>query len=368
MRILYYFPNYDTTMFQWQKKHIFDEMAMHGCFFDIISPFDFKSVDEANEAIIKKIETVDYSIFMSSYSTDYLYLDTLEIIKCKGVKTLCFCPDNLTVPFNQKNIAKYYDLVWLTSKETEYLFRRWGAKTIFLPYAANPNLFKYKEVSDDIERLAFIGTPHGSRVEQINMFLQHNIPMTLYSRKTDTSNVRFRATPRDYLKSTYNYLKFPIGRKLLYGTIVDKLGRHAITLTDHNLEMKNPVSLDELGEINSSYSLILSFTEANSTGVLKKPVNIVNLRNFEIPMSGGIQFCRYTDEIASYFEPDKEIVLYKDRDDAIEKAEFYLSEGQRELRMRIRHAARERAEAEHTWYHRFKKIFIELNITEAKDK
>ena len=351
-------------MFQWQKKHIFDEMSTHGCFFDIISPFEFKSIDEANEAIVKRIKTIDYRIFMSSYSTDYLYLDTLEKIKSHGVKTLCFCPDNLTVPFNQKNIARYYDLVWLTSKETEYLFRRWGAKTIFLPYAANPNLFKTKEIRDDIERLAFIGTPHGSRVEQINMFLQHNIPMTLYSRKTDTSNVQFRATPKDYLKSICNYIKYPIGRKLLQGTILDKLGRHAITLTDPNLEIKNPVSLDELGEINSLYSLVLSFTEANSTGVLKKPVDIVNLRNFEIPMSGGIQFCRYTDEIASYFEPGKEIILYTDRNDAIDKAKYYLSESQRDLRISIRRAARARAEAEHTWYHRFKKIFKELNIPE----
>lgn len=355
-------------MFQWQKKHIFDEMALHGCFFDIISPFEFTSIDEANEAIVKKIEAVDYSIFMTSYSTDYLYLETLEKIKKMGVRTLCFCPDNLTVPYNQKKIARYFDLVWLTSKETEYLFKRWGAKTIFLPYAANPNLFKPKQVLDDVERLAFIGTPHGSRVEQINMFLQHNIPMTVYSRKTDTSNIQFRATPKEYLKSIYNYLKFPIGRKLLYGTIVDKLGRHAITLTDPNLEMQSPVSLDELGEINSLYALVLSFTEANSTGVLEKPVDIVNLRNFEIPMSGGIQFCRYTDEIASYFEPDKEIVLYKDRDEAIEKAKFYLSENQRDLRMSIRRAARARAEAEHTWYHRFKKIFKELDITEVEDK
>lgn len=368
MRILYYFPNYDTPMFQWQKKHIFDEMATHGCFFDIINPFEYPDIDEANEAIIRRIQQGYYSIFMSSYSTDYLYLDTLEKIKKMGVKTLCFCPDNLTVPFNQEKIAKYYDLVWLTSKETEYLFRRWGAKTIFLPYAANPNLFKTKDITDDIGRLAFIGTPHGSRVEQINMFLQHNIPMTLYSRKVDTSNIQFRASPKEYFKSICNYLKYPIGRKLLQGIIVDKLGRHAITLTDPNLEMKNPVSLDELGEINSLYSLVLSFTEANSTGVLKKPVDIVNLRNFEIPMSGGIQFCRYTDEIASYFEPDKEIVLYTDRDDAIEKAKYYLSESQRELRMSIRRAARARAEREHTWYHRFKRVFQELDIAEVEDK
>ena len=33
-------------------------------------------------------------------------------------------------------------MVWLTSVETENLFKKWGASTIFLPFAANPNFFK----------------------------------------------------------------------------------------------------------------------------------------------------------------------------------------------------------------------------------
>lgn len=362
MRILYYFPNYDTPMFQWQKRHIFDEMALHECFFDVVSPFDFNTIDEANDMILKMIKNVEYAIFMTSYSTDYLYLDTLEKIKSSGIRTLCFCPDNLTVPYNQKSIARYFDLVWLTSKETEYLFKRWGANTIFLPYAANPNLFKPTIIQNDIEKLAFIGTPHGSRIEQINMFLENDVPIVLYSKISDTSNVKFRASPKIYVKSIWNYLKFPIGRKLLYGIIVDKLGKHEISLTDPNLEMKEPIPLDELGTINSLYALVLSFTEANSTGVLKNPVNIVNLRNFEIPMSGGVQFCRYTEEIASYFEPDKEIILYKNKEEAVDKAKFYLDDDQKKLRMRIREAARLRAEAEHTWYHRFNKVFKELEV------
>ena len=59
MRILYYYPNYDTPMFQWQKKHIFDEMAGHDCFFHIISPFDYESIDQVNDKIVQMTKIHD---------------------------------------------------------------------------------------------------------------------------------------------------------------------------------------------------------------------------------------------------------------------------------------------------------------------
>lgn len=70
MKILYYYPNYETFMFQWQKYHIFDEMQRHSVEFEIINPFSYSSIEEANAAIIKKIRTGQFHLFMSSFSTD----------------------------------------------------------------------------------------------------------------------------------------------------------------------------------------------------------------------------------------------------------------------------------------------------------
>jgi len=362
MNILYYYPNYDTYMFQWQKYHIFNELQEHNIQFEIINPLLYSSIEEANNEIIKKIKTGKYQLFMSSYSIDKLYIDTLQLMKHHNVASLCFCPDNLTVPYNQKDIAKYYDLVWITSKETEYLFKKWGAKTIFLPYAANPSLLKPIVPTEEIMRLAFIGTPHGSRVERLNMFLDNKIPLSVYSKISDTSNKRFRGTSRSYYSAISNYLKFPIGRRLLLGIVLDKLGRHELDLNSASLEMKEPVPLEEIGMVNSSYAIVLAFTEANSTGVLKKPVPIVNLRNFEIPMSGGLEFTTYIDELAMYFEPDKEIILCHSKEEMIDKARFYLREDNKGLRLKMKEAARKRAEHDHTWHRRFSSIFNELNI------
>lgn len=362
MKILYLFANHNSMMFQWQKYHIFDEMKLHDCIFDIISPLSFESVEQLNDAIISKVKCNHYDIFLTSFNEEVIKISTIDSIRNYGIATVLFCPDNLVDPFRHEKIASKFDLVWLTSKETEYLFKRWGANTIFLPYAANPNFLKGDIPRDDISRVGFIGTPHGSRVANINTLIERGIPLTVHSKKADTNNAVFRASGKEYLLAIKDYLKYPIGRKLLCGAFLDKLGKNAIDTNNPNLILKEPIPLNELANANSSYALTFSFTAAKSTGVLSNPVDIVNLRNFEIPMSGGLQFCRYSDEIASYFEPDKEIVLFHNDEEMIEKARFYLADENRNLRMNMKIAARKRAEKDHTWYNRFSILFENLNL------
>ena len=185
-------------MFQWQKYHIVDEMKEHGIEIEICSPTEYESVEGANEEILRKISNGSYDLFMTCLTEKHLYCETLRDIRRKGVPTLLFCPDNLTAPYNHKSIAKEFDLVWLTAKETEYLFKRWGAKTIFLPYAANPNFLKPVEVNREVLRIGFIGTPHGSRIDRINTFLKNNIPVTVHTASSNLEN-----------KIIKNIFKFP---------------------------------------------------------------------------------------------------------------------------------------------------------------
>ena len=124
-----------------------------------------------------------------------------------------------------------------------------------------------------------------------------------------------------------------------------------------DLRIFDPVSLHDMGELFEQYALSLSISEARNTGVLKKPVRILHLRNFEIPMGRGLQFCQYFDDVAECFEEDKEIIFYRTAEEAVDKARFYMQEAQASTRMHIKLAARLRAEAEHTWYCRFKKAF-----------
>lgn len=361
MRILYYFPNHETVMFQWQKYHIFDELKKHGCEFKIVNPSAFSSNEQANEALISQVKNHHFDMFFTSMNRDCLKKETLDYIKQVGIPTVLFCPDNLVAPFNHEFDAADFDLVWLTSVETEYLYKSWGCKTIFLPYAANPDFMKPVIVENEIQQIGFIGTPHGSRVDRINTLLVAGIPVTIHT-NSNGGGRGLSATPESYLSALKNYMRYPIGRKLAVASVIDKLGHRTVIDEKNCLTQKAAVPLDQLSKLNGTYSLILSFTDATSTGVLKKPVPIVNLRNFEIPMSGGLQFTTYSDEIASYFEPEKEIILCRSKEEYIDKAKFYLRDEQCDVRNKIRAAARLRAENEHTWWNRFTALFEELGV------
>jgi spore maturation protein CgeB len=117
-----------------------------------------------------------------------------------------------------------------------------------------------------------------------------------------------------------------------------------------------------MNELYSNFALSLNITEVWDTYVLKRPVHKLHLRAFEIPMCGGLQFAPNIEELAGYFEDDKEIVLYNDKNEYIDKAKYYLQEKLYNKRIEMKKAARLRVEQEHTWMNRFDKIFSMLNI------
>ena len=363
MEIVYFFKDYQVPMYQWQHIHIIDELKVHGCNVTIINPLDFDNTELSNSSVLKYIHSHPVDLFMTPHNEQDLYIETLEKIKREGVPTLLICFDNLVVPFMHFKIAPYFDLVWLTSKETKSLFDKRGCKTIFLPYAANPFL---PRTNESIKGVGFVGTPYGSRANMINSLTQNGIPVHCHCLKRETEEeVEDAPLPHSQMslpKVTVELLKFQEGRKIIAGAMLNKFKKNAILDENKWLYKESIVPVNDLYMVYPRYSLALSSTSARNTDVLKKPLPIVNLRSFEIPMSGGIQICRYSDEMASYFEDGKEIVFYRDTPELIEKAIYYCDDTQSTERKRIRQAAREKAVAYHTWYKRFSNIFSLFGI------
>lgn len=363
MNILYYFKYQETPMFQWQKYHIFNELSLYNIKIELFNPLKFSSTNEANEQVIRRVKQGGIDLFMTTCTDVDLYINTLEDIKKAGIPTLLICFDNLTVPYNHKRIAPHFDLVWLTSIETKYLFDKWKVNSIFLPYAANPNISKPLFDKDE-ERVLFIGTPYGSRCKMLNTLLDGNIPVTLYAKNTDITNSIIPHNDNgELLKEVYRMLCYPIGRKLAYASIKNKLTKQSkLHIESKCLTQFPSIPVDQMMGLYNSYALSLSSVSNKHTGVLSKPVLIVNLRSFEIPAAGGILFCLSNPELEGYFENGKEAVYYENDEDMIDKAKFYLSPSQKNVRDQIKRSAYKKAINEHTWYCRFSKIFKVLNL------
>lgn len=360
MKILYYHQQFNTPMFLWQNDHIVDELQHHGIEVITFNPLTCGSVEEANEKLLQAAKENRYDLFMTCHSEKLLYISTLQQIKQLGLPTLLICFDNLLIPYEHKEICHYFDLVWLTSRENQEIFEKQGARTVFLPYAANPYFFQPK-ATEDVERVAFVGTPYGSRVNTINQLLQAEIPVTLFGKTGGSGGEKRHVMTNGFSYTLKQNLKFSVGRKLLLAAAKQKLSSQA-RLDVNAACLQRGGYVEKLTDVYSGYALCLSSTTARNTGILRRPVPVVNLRSFEIPMCGGIQFCLYNKELSGYFEDGKEIVFYKNREEMAEKAKFYLSPERSKTRENMRLAARARAEAEHTWMNRFNTVFEKLNL------
>lgn len=362
MNILYYYRETDAYMHKWQHIHFIDELAYNGINIEIFNPLNYYSIDEANEKLVKYVKAHKYDLFMTCVWADYLYKESIIAIKKQGIPTLLICFDNLHAPYIHKKIAAIFDVVWLTSMETKYLFKKWGCKNIiFQTYAANPFLFK-PNWSKTIPSVNFIGTPYGSRILKINAITKKNILCDLYSDKyngdTSQQNAVGHTSVRRRILNLKNNLSFDIGRKMLWATIKHRLFYNDLSVAQNDYMRIHPsVSFEKMNELYANHALSLNILEVQKTYVLKSPIHKIHLRTFEIPMCGGLEFTNYTDELTNYFEDGKEIVLYHNEEDMIDKARFYLNPKQDRLVRKMKESAYARSISEHTWTMRFEQIF-----------
>ncbi len=367
MRILYFFPEYDTAMFSWQRIHLIDELQRHGVEYETFNPLLFNNPEEANGAFIDIMKKGHYDLMMSSVCyPGMIFPEVLAESKRLGLPSLCIRWDNLTIPFFDKEQASKFDLMWLTANETAYLYKKWGAKYIVQPYAANPEAFKPIGCSIT-RRVCFIGTPYGSRSLMINHLANSEVPVSVFygGRKTEKSTVltKYRMVTPSLKQQLFDRMKFAVGRKITWGMIVNKVANKSqIDRNNYNIEFNPAVPISELSSHYSNFVLSLASTSTNHTDALKNPLKIINLRNFEIPMCGGIELCKYNKELADYFEDGKEIVFYFNNDDLVEKAKHFIHTAKDNEIRAIRNAARKRAENEHTWWCRFTKAFDVLGL------
>lgn len=374
MKILYYFPEKPTPMYGWQRVHFFDELKRNNINIHSYNPLQCNNWDEANEEILKLVKQKHFDLFLCSICNEHmLYVDTLQEIKRHGLPTVSFRPDNLSIPFNDKLLAPHFDLLWLTSKETKYLYDKWGVNTVFAPYAANPFAFYHTKLP--IERkVCFIGNPYGSRTKMMNELTTNGIELVVHHGKgkerkegnqqnKEITDLKLKIYHRGRFQKRIERLSFKEGRKLYYAEFLCRhLGGIKNLEKNEYLTILPSIEFNQICNFYSKYALSLASTSTGFTDILSNPLPVINLRNFEIPMSGGIEFCRYNPELAEYFEEGREIVFYHDEKDMIEKATYYLQKASDSVIANMKENARKKAEKEHTWNNRFSLIFKTVGI------
>ena len=118
------------------------------------------------------------------------------------------------------------------------------------------------------------------------------------------------------------------------------------------------ISFDEMIAVFNSSRININFSNPFTVGTMQQ----IKGRHFEIPQTGGFQLSTPADDLASYFIPNKEIVVVDNMLDMMSKIVYYLQHD--EEREAIALAGYNKMLKEHTWKNRFINILKEIDNEE----
>ncbi|MGH9881418.1 MAG: glycosyltransferase family protein, partial [Pyrinomonadaceae bacterium] len=125
---------------------------------------------------------------------------------------------------------------------------------------------------------------------------------------------------------------------------------------------QGPIPFEEIRKVFSSHEVILNFSNVWADGRPgSRLIAHVRLRDFEAPMCRTCYLTEYTDELAEFYELEKEIVTYRSPEELVNKTRYYLAHA--EEAERIREAGYQRALRDHTWAQRFRQLFSTAGLS-----
>ncbi len=137
------------------------------------------------------------------------------------------------------------------------------------------------------------------------------------------------------------------------------LGRYSLELFPG--AYNKPLADSKMIEMYSASRINLGFLEVfEGHDAARCRLWHMHLRDFEIPMCGGLYCTDYSEELSEMFEPDKEVITCRGLQERIEKLRHYLGHpGQAKA---IRQAGLRRALRDHTYQKRFRDLFRKIGL------
>jgi spore maturation protein CgeB len=340
----------------------------------VLFPFDWRQILRRNSVCARAIfsqrllETFRRESAKKPFDLFFAYLmdgmvepDAIDEIRKSGVLTCNFSCNNAHQFHLVDELAPHFDFNLHSEREACSKFLAIGAKPLWWPLASNPKYFKPLDVPRTIA-VSFVGMNYALRAKYIAHLLQHGIDVHAYGPAWRFgSRSKWRSVVRRYL----------LAMQALAASSPEAQARASALLAEHDFRrllsarfpknMHDPVSDEELIALYSRSNISLGFLEVYDQHDPSRVITRhLHLREFEAPMSGALYCTGYIDELAEFFEPDKEVIIYRNEDELLEKVRFYLSHPDEAERIRV--AGRSRALRDHTYQRRFQSLFQELGL------
>jgi len=307
-----------------------------------------------------------FDLFFSYLTDSHIYHEVIDKIKRLGTPTANFSCNNTHQFYLTENISPHFDYNLHSEKDADEKFRKIGANPLWFPMAANPKYYHPINTNKTYD-VSFVGGNYAKRSYYTWHLLEHGINVHCFGPNWLVNKPYPRL--RNYVKEYRRYsdllnafFSFSADKRNKYSSRVSLYDFNKYLRVKYKPNLHYPVADETMIKIYSQSHISLGFLEVfdnhDSSLITKQHLH---LREFEAPMCGSLYFTNYCQELEDFYEPDKEVIIYRNEYELLDKVKFYLTHPE-EANI-VREAGYKRAINCHTYQVRLKKL---LNIIKNK--
>ena len=331
-------------------------------------------VEEVKQAHQKKPVDLFLSYFYNAHF-DPLGFDEIHRL---GIPTMNFYSNSLYQFELVKSIAKKATYSWHPEKEARISYLRAGARPIWAQMGADPDIYhpipdKKREV-----KACFVGQRYADRDRFLARLIENKTPLVIYGEgwrrasngksQADAEKIylgRRVVTPQTFLSYLLMVRRNFDEQGIVIGpirTLKQWQYRRETRRLDSIFQTAALGRAADICETFNQYEVILNFSHVWADGRSgSKLISHIRLRDFEAPMCRACYLTGSNEEIGEFYELGKEIDIYENAAELVDKTKFYLSHP--EEAERLREAGYQRALRDHTWKNRFQELFRKIGLT-----
>lgn len=349
----------NILLYSWSNtglKSITNEFIRLGYNVDQIA-FEYKDLNFDREFSLNFIQCLKQKEYNFVFSYNYLPIIS-NVCNEMRIKYVCWVWDSPLLTLYSKTINNKCNYIFIFDKALYYDLKSRGINQIYyLPLGADVESLNNMDINEvDIinfkSDISFVGDLYTDRnfYDQINYlpdYIKGYLEGIMQSQlKIYGYNFLEELLTGDIMAEIKKYVKFDLGEEyfasdaiifanLFLGQKVTSLERvntldiiskmYPIDLyTGSKTDMLPRVNNKGYVDYNNEMPKVFKLSKINLNMTLKTIKTGIPLRIFDIMGSGGFLLTNYQQELIDYLEPNKDFVYFEDRNDLMNKIDYYL--------------------------------------------
>lgn len=290
--------------------------------FDYMGELQALGKEGMNRKLLTRVREWKPTTAVISLYTDQFEAETINALR-NYTKTFCFFHDDTWRVEYSHYWAKQFDYFSTPDLHGEIKYQEIGLpNAIYFPFGCNEQIFRKLDIAKKYD-VSFVGGWHPYREWLIERIRKAGINVEVVGHR------------------------WPMGE-------IDQEGMVQLFNESRiNLNLSNSASWDARYLASSPRAFINRLRSKKNTEQMKA-------RIFEVSGCKAFQLSYFVEGIAHSYDIDREIGVYADADDLVEKVRFYLAH--EALRESIAMAAYKRTLEEHTFAQRFQSVFQRMGL------